>query len=111
MRIMQRIYWISNSENTVLKNILARGSGHRAQGMGHGAWGMELIGEFHLFSNRQGDTGRWGQGEKRLRHRDLERRAWGLELIGEFHLFSNRQGDKERWGQGEKRLRLRDLET
>ncbi|MHC1775353.1 MAG: hypothetical protein AB9834_08065 [Lentimicrobium sp.] len=44
---MQRIYWISNSENMVLKNILVSGTGrraqsteHRAQSMEHGAWGM-----------------------------------------------------------------------
>jgi hypothetical protein len=25
--------------------------------MGHGAWGMEFIGKFRLFSNRQGEVG------------------------------------------------------
>ncbi len=50
----------------------AQGSGHRAWGMGHGAWSMEFIGKFRLLSSRQGDTGRWGQGERKKRLRDRE---------------------------------------
>jgi hypothetical protein len=49
----------------------AQGTEHRAQGTGHRAWGM--TGKFRLFIDRHGDTGKWGQGEKR--HRDVERGA------------------------------------
>ncbi len=82
----------------------AQGTGHRAQGMEHGAW--IYLGRFRLRSGRQGDMGKWGQGEESLLAfpslLGTEQRAQGMEhgFIWEDSVYV--AADKETWGNGDK---------
>ncbi|MBK6964261.1 MAG: hypothetical protein IPH20_10045 [Bacteroidales bacterium] len=69
--------------------------------MEHGAWGMDVTGEFRLFSDGQGmGNGTPVGGKDKII--DIERRAWSMEVTGEFRLFSDRQGEMEIRGQGDR---------
>jgi len=79
----------------------AQGAGHRAQSMEHGAWGMARKIRIRFHSSRQGDKGKWGQGEEQTYIHSMGHGAWArLEILGIDSIAADkgtrRNGDKEK---------------